>query len=189
MRFLATLTLATLLTPLWASAAPVRQELSKSSSRITFGVQSPNPTLAMNGSFKDFDGVFELHPSEITDSKLELTLNLGSATLPPDQLMQALFVQGIIARVAPTPNTFRSSRFEHKAGNSYLLHGTYTWMNKLKKIAVPVTISEASPSRTRIQLALEGSFSQREAPRNVEGLAASAAGSEGWTKATLVFTP
>lgn len=189
MRFLATLTLFTLLMPLSASAAPVRQELSKASSRITFGVQSPNPTLKMNGSFKDFNGLFELHPLAIADSKLELTLNLRSATLPPDQLMQALFVQSIIARVAPQPNTFRSSHFEHRAGNSYLLHGSYSWMNTLRKISVPITISEASPRRTQIQLALAGALNRRDASRDGEGLGASAAGSEGWTKATLVFAP
>jgi hypothetical protein len=112
-------------------ATPVRQELARSSSQITFGVESPNPSLRMNGSFEDFRGRFELNPSQITDSTLELTLNLASVSLPPEQLMQALFVQGIIARVAPRPNTFRSSRLEHTSGSSYLLHGSYSWMNKM----------------------------------------------------------
>jgi len=185
---LAALAAFAMLLPLWASANPARQGLSKAASKITFGVQSPNPTLRMNGSIKDFDGFFELNSAGISDSKLELRLSLSSATLPPDQVMQALFVQSIIARVAPSPNTFRSSRFEHKEGNSYLLHGNYTWMNKLKKVSVPLTITEASPRRSRIQLALQGAFSPADAPRSMESLATSAAGSEGWTRATLVFT-
>jgi polyisoprenoid-binding protein YceI len=143
----------------------------------------------MNGSFEDFRGQFELNPSQITDSTLELTLNLASVSLPPEQLMQALFVQGIIARVAPRPNTFRSSRLEHKSGSSYLLHGSYSWMNKIKPVSVPITVLEASPKRTRIQLFLEGAFVGRSVPQQFEGLAASAKGTEGWTKAVLVFTP
>jgi polyisoprenoid-binding protein YceI len=181
--FLGALTL-----PLLVSATPVRQELARESSRITFGVQSPNPTLKMNGSFQDFRGKFELNPDDLTDSSLELTLNLSSLTLPPDQLMQALFVQGILSRVASQPNTFRSTRIEHTSGNSYLLHGNYTWMNKLKKVSVPITIQEASVRRTQIHLILEGAFVGRNVPQQYEGLAASAKGTEGWTKGVLVFT-
>jgi polyisoprenoid-binding protein YceI len=170
-------------------ATPVRQELARNSSQITFGVESPNPSLRMNGSFQDFKGRFELNSSRVTDSTLELTLNLASVSLPPEQLMQALFVQGIITRVAPRPNTFRSSRFEHTSGSSYLLHGNYSWMNRLKSVSVPVTILEATPTRTRMQLFLEGAFIGRNVPKQFEGLAASAKGTEGWTKAVLVFTP
>jgi polyisoprenoid-binding protein YceI len=168
-------------------ATPVRQELARSSSQITFGVESPNPSLRMNGSFEDFRGRFELNPARITDSTLELTLNLASVSLPPEQLMQALFVQGIIARVAPRPHTFRSSRLEHTSGSSYLLHGSYSWMNKVKPVSVPITVLEASPKRTRLQLFLEGSFVGHNVPQQFEGLAASAKGTEGWTKAVLVF--
>jgi polyisoprenoid-binding protein YceI len=174
--------------PLVTSATPVRQELARESSRITFGVQSPNPTLKMNGSFRDFRGKFQLHPNNITDSTLELTLDLSSVALPPDQLVQALFVQGIISRVAPSPNTFRSSRIEHTSGNSYLLHGSYTWMNKLQKVTVPITLQEASARRTQVHLFLEGAFVGRNIPQQYEGLAASAKGTEGWTKGVLVFT-
>lgn len=182
------LVLALLISTVPISATPVRQELVRDSSRITFGVQSPNPTLKMNGSFQDFRGRFELNPHRITDSSLELTLDLSSLTLPPDQLMQALFVHGIISRVAPSPNTFRSSRIEHTSGNSYLLHGNYTWMNKLKKVTVPITIQEASVRRTQVHLLLEGAFVGRDIPQQYQGLAATAKGTEGWTKGVLVFT-
>lgn len=175
------------LSPLSAAATPILQELARSSSEITFGVHSPNPSLRMNGAFEDFRGQLELSPSRITDSKLELTLNLASFSLPPEQLMQKLLVQGLIARVAPQPRTFRSSRFEHKSGNSYLLHGNYSWMNKLKPVVVPITLIEASPTSTRIQLFLEGSLVGRNVPQQFEALAAGAKGTAGWTKAVLVF--
>lgn len=188
-RILALATVITMASARTGLATPVRQELAKNSSKITFGVQSPNPSLRMNGSFEDFQGRLELNPSQMADSSLELTLNLASVSLPPEQLMQALLVQGIISRVAPRPNSFRSSRFEHTTGTSYLLHGSYSWMNKLKAVSVPITVLEASPTKTRIQLSLQGAFSGRNVPKQFEGLANSAKGTEGWTKAVLVFTP
>jgi polyisoprenoid-binding protein YceI len=142
----------------------------------------------MNGSFQDFRGRFDFNPNRITDSSLELTLNLSSLSLPPEQMMQALLVQGIISRVAPKSNTFRSARIEHTQGNSYLLHGNYTWMNKLKKVTVPITIQEASSTLTRVNIFLEGSFVNRDIPQQFEALAASAKGTEGWTKGVLVFS-
>jgi polyisoprenoid-binding protein YceI len=172
-----------------AFCAPVSQSLKKSASDITFAVQSPNPSLRMTGSFEEFRGSFELDPDDVTQSELELTLNLKSLTLPPDQLMQALFAQGILARVAPSPNSFRSSSIERTAGNSYLLHGNYTWMSKVKKVSLPIKILEASPKRSEIQLLIEGSFVKRDVPSQYEALASGAAGSRGWTKAKLVFVP
>jgi hypothetical protein len=62
-------------------------------------------------------------------------------------------------------------------------------MNKVKPVSVPITVLEASPKRTRLQLFLEGSFVGHNVPQQFEGLAASAKGTEGWTKAVLVFTP
>ena len=183
------LTLSLLGLPGVAFSVPVSQGLQKSSSDITFAVQSPNPSLRMNGSFEEFRGSFKLDPENVTQSELELTLNLRSLTLPPDQLMQALFAQGILARVAPSPNSFRSSSIERTAGNSYLIHGNYTWMSKVKKVSLPIKILEASPKRSEIQLLIEGSFVKRDVPSQYEALASGAVGSRGWTKAKLVFVP
>jgi polyisoprenoid-binding protein YceI len=187
LRLILSLSLLTL--PSAAFCAPIPQGLEKSSSDITFAVQSPNPSLRMNGSFEEFRGNFRLNPLDVTQSELELTLNLKSLTLPPDQLMQALFAQGILARVAPSPNSFRSSSIERTAGNSYLLHGNYTWMSKMKKVSLPIKIVEASPTRSEIQFLIEGSFVKRDVPSQYEALASGAVGSRGWTKAKLVFVP
>ena len=183
------LTLSLLAVPGSALCAPISQSLKRSSSDITFAVQSPNPSLRMNGSFEDFRGKFRLDPLDVTQSELELTLNLKSLALPPDQLMQALFAQGILARVAPAPNSFKSSSIERTDGNSYLLHGNYTWMSKVKKVTLPIRILEASPKRSEIQLLIEGNFVKRDVPSQYEALASGAVGSRGWTKAKLVFMP
>ena len=187
------LIVASLALPTIAFATPINQTLERDESRITFAVQSPNPSLKMSGSFEDFRGRFKLDPKDITNSELELTLNLKSLTLPPDQLMQALFAQGILARVAPTPNSFKSSSIERAEGdshlgNSYLIHGNYTWMNKVKRVSIPVKIPMASVNRSEIQLLIEGNFVKRDVPSQYEALAAGAVGSQGWTKAKLVFT-
>lgn len=63
-------------------AAPISQSLKRSSSSINFGVDSPSPSLSMQGSFKDFSGELLLNPTKIESSKIKLSLNLASAQLP-----------------------------------------------------------------------------------------------------------
>lgn len=172
-----------------AVATPITQTLSRSSSSVTFGINSPNPSLSMNGSFKDFRGTIALNPDSITDSNLELSLSLASAQLPPDQILQAVFLQTAIARFASRPSTFESSSIEHLRDKTYLINGSYTWMNKRKVVSIPVEVSKATPSLTEIRLFLDGSFTNKNAPSEFSHLANSAQGSKGWTKAVLIFTP
>lgn len=172
-----------------AIASPITQTLSRATSSVTFGIKSPNPSLCMNGSFKDFRGTIDFNPDSITDSNLELTLSLSSAQLPPDQMLQAVFLQTAIARFANHPSTFESTSIEHLHGKTYMINGSYTWMNKRKTASIPVELSKATPTLTEIRLFLDGSFTNKNAPSELSNLAASAQGSKGWTKAVLVFTP
>jgi hypothetical protein len=61
-------------------------------------------------------------------------------------------------------------------------------MNKVKRVSIPVKIPMASVNRSEIQLLIEGNFVKRDVPSQYEALAAGAVGSQGWTKAKLVFT-
>lgn len=177
------------LSTLSANATPVQQKLARSSSSVTFGINSPNPSLRMNGSFRDFSGALSLDPTEITNSDLSVSLTLSSAQLPPDQILQAVLLQSVIARVANRASTFESSSIEHLEGSRYLVNGTYTWMNKRKPASVPIEVERATPSLTEIRLLLDGSFRNKNIPGEFAPLAQSAEGSKGWTKALLVFTP
>jgi polyisoprenoid-binding protein YceI len=179
-----------LLTPLCSShAAPIRQVLVRPSSSITFGVRAPNPTLTMNGSFREFGGSVSLDPYSITRSRIELSLALSSAQLPPDQILQAVFIQTALSRFPQKSSTFQSTEIEHLENDTYLIHGTYSWMNKRKPASVPVEITKATPSLTEIRLLLDGSFTNKGVPSEFSNLADSAQGARGWSKAVLVFSP
>jgi polyisoprenoid-binding protein YceI len=167
-------------------ATPVRQVLVKRSSSVAFGVKSPNPTLSMNGSFRDFSGTVLLDPSSVTNSHISLSLSLSSARLPAEQILQAVFLQTVIAKLPEHHTTFTSTALEHLQGSRYMVHGTYSWFNKQRKASVPIEIQKASPSLTEIRLLLDGSLHDG---RNTSLLAQGMDGSRGWTKAVLVFSP
>lgn len=169
-----------------ASASPVRQTLVRRSSSVAFGVTSPNPALSMNGTFRDFSGAVLLDPSSVTNSQVSFSLSLSSAKLPPDQVLQAVFLQTVLAKLPEHQTTFTSTSIEHLQGSRYLIHGTYSWFNKQRKAAVPVEIHRASPTLTEIRLLLDGSLHDG---RGTSALAQSVEGAHGWTKAVLIFSP
>jgi polyisoprenoid-binding protein YceI len=143
----------------------------------------------MNGSFREFGGSVSLDPDSITRSQIELSLALSSAQLPPDQLLQAVFIQTALSRFPQKSSTFQSTEIEHVENDTYLVHGTYSWMNKRKQASVPVEITKATPSLTEIRLLLDGSFTNKGVPPEFSNLAESAHGARGWSKALLVFRP
>lgn len=175
------------ITDTWA--APVRQVISRSSSSITFGVDSKSDALQMNGSLKDFSGDILIDPSNIESSRISFSTALSSATLPPHQVMQAILLQSILARVEHKRTSFQSTRIEHRGGKNYLVHGTYSWGNSLKELSLPVEITRASPTMTEIRFKARESFRQQASPSEFAELADSARGSSGWASARLVFMP
>lgn len=178
--------IASAVTPSEGHATPVRQVLVRKSSSVAFGVKSPNPAFSMNGSFNDFSGTVLLDPSSVANSQISLSLALSSAKLPPDQLLQAMFLQTVLAKLPEHHTTFTSTSLEHVQGTRYMVHGTYSWFNKRHAAAVPIEIQKASPSLTEIRLLLDGSLHDN---RGTSQLAQGMIGSHGWTKAVLVFSP
>jgi polyisoprenoid-binding protein YceI len=166
---------------------PIQQVLSRSSSSISFGVDSKAPALQMQGALKDFKGTLSLDLEQLERSFVKMTLNLQSAQLSPDQILQAMFLQTALARVNPPSTTFESTAIAKGKGDTYLLSGMYTWMGKRKNATVPIRIMNASPTKTEIRLLLTGVLQEKEAPRELAAIAPGSAGSKGWAKATLVF--
>ncbi len=170
-----------------AGATPVTQTLVRSSSSITFGVDAPNPSLRMNGSFRDFRGSLALDPHDIDQSRMEVSLTLSSAQLPPDQLLQALLLQTAISRIPTRSSTFRSSSLEHIEGMNYLLHGNYSWMKKERSASVPIEITRATPALTEIRVYLSGALRDGKLPADLSAMAGQTHGARGWSRATLIF--
>lgn len=168
-------------------ALPIQQVLSRPSSSISFGVDSKAPALQMQGVLKDFKGTLSLDLEQLERSFVKMTLNLHSAQLSPDQILQAVFLQSALARVDPPSTTFESTSITKGKGNTHLLSGIYTWMGKRKNATVPIRIMNASPNKTEIRLLLSGVLQEKQTPRELTAIAPGSAGSKGWAKATLVF--
>ena len=173
--------------PCAANAVPIQQVLSRSSSSIKFGVDSRSPALQVAGSFTDFKGTLQLDPERLERSLVQLTLNLHSAQLRPDQILQNVFLQTALSRVEPPTTTFKSTSIRKERGDTFVVTGSYTWMGKSKTVTVPIRLVRSSATSTEIQLLLNGTLKDKEAPPELQAFAPDAKGSKGWAKATLVF--
>lgn len=175
--------------PACAQSGAIKLPLSKPVSSLKFGVESPSPTLQMSGSFSKFNGTLLLDPQEVTNSKVNLSLDLRSAQLLPDQIIQTIFLQTAIAHLKQPESTFISERIESLGGKRYLMHGVYTWQGKSKRTSVPVEIVSASPYRSEVRVHMSGQAKEGEPPKELQKLGGlSASGSKGWAKGTFIFT-
>ncbi len=172
-----------------ASATPVTLHLTRPPSSVSFGVTSPSPALTMNGSFKDFSGELLLDPRGLEESKISLALNLASAQLPPEQILQAIFLQTTLARFQDQSGTFTSTSIEPLGKGQFIVTGNTTWANKTKETSVPIEVLKLSPSRAEIKFLLDGTVRPQDVQPNVAKIAPGISGSRGWAKATLVFSP
>ena len=196
MRILATITTSLLALSALAAlpsssawATPVTLHLSRPPSTVNFGVTSPSPALTMNGSFKDFTGELLLDPSGFEQSSIKLSLNLSSAQLPPDQVLQAILIQTTLARFRDQSGTFASTSIEPLEVGTYLVTGNTTWASKTKETSVPVEVLKLSASRSEIRFLLDGTVRPQDVRPDVAKIAPGISGSRGWAKATLVFSP
>jgi polyisoprenoid-binding protein YceI len=169
------------------SATPIHQALSRKASSITFGVDSRSEALAMNGTITDFTGTILIDPSRIESARISFSTTLSSATLPPHQIMQAILLQSVLARVEQKRTSFESSRIEHSGGKRYLVHGTYSWGKGLRNLTLPVEITKATRSTTEIRFRAQEKFTAQEVPAELATVASQARGSSGWASARLVF--
>jgi len=168
-------------------AAPITQKLVRPSSSIRFGVESPSPTLQMNGHLQTFTGTITLAPDGSAISNIDVTVQLDSAQLPPDQMLQGIFLHSVIARFKQRVATFRSSEIERVRGDEYRASGSYTWQNKTRPATLPFHLVRASPSQSEIRILMKGALTDATTPKELTAAAPAASQSSGWARATLLF--
>jgi len=168
-------------------ATPVSQKLARSSSSITFGVDSPAPVLTMRGDVKTFGGSVVLDPDLNTISDINLSIQHDSARIPPDQMLQNIFLQSVIARLQQRIATFRSTSIDHLSGDDFQAHGTYTWHNKSRRATIPFRLVRTSPLATEIRVLMRGSLTEANTPRELADSAPGASQSAGWAQGKFVF--
>lgn len=170
-----------------AYAAPIKQQLARGSSSIKFGVDSPSPTLQMNGHLKDFTGTVTLNPDGSAISELNVVVRLDSAQLPPDQMLQGIFLHSVLARLNQRAATFHSSSIERVQGNEYIATGSYGWHKKNRPATIPFKLIRTSPSATELRVLMRGGLTTATTPKELSSAAPGASQSSGWARATLIF--
>ena len=173
--------------PRHVAAIPHVQSLAKGSSSVKFGVDSSAPTLQMNGQLQDFSGTLSLTDDGSAISQLHVTLNMGSAQLPPDQFLQSMLLHSVIARFQQQKATFKSSSIEHIRGNEYIANGSAMWQNRPRTASVPFQLIKVSPNKTEIKVLMRGGLGGATPPPELLAAGPGAKNSTGWARATLVF--
>ena len=170
-----------------ANAAPIKQQLARSSSSIKFGVDSPSPALQMNGHLKDFTGTVILNSDGSAISELNVLVHLDSAQLPADQMLQGIFLHSVLARLNQRSAIFRSDSIERIRGNDYIATGSYGWHKKDRPATIPFQLIRTSASATELRVLMRGGLTPATTPKELSSAASGASQSSGWARATLVF--
>jgi polyisoprenoid-binding protein YceI len=168
-------------------ATPITQKLVRPSSSIKFGVDSPSPTLKMSGQLQTFTGTITLNGDGSAVSELTMTVQLDSAQLPPDQMLQGIFLHSVIARLRQNVATFRSSTIERSEVGEYRATGSYTWHNRSRPATLPFRIVQASPTHSELRILMRGALTDATTPKELSSAAPGASQSSGWARATLIF--
>ena len=170
-------------------ATPITQKLERPSSSIKFGVDSPAPALQMNGQLQTFSGTITLNGDGSAISDLAMTVQLDSAQLPPDQMLQNIFLHSVIARLHQNVATFRSSTIERFNGDEYRATGSYTWHHKTRSATLPFRLVRSSPTHSELRILMRGALTDTTTPKELASAAPGASQSSGWARATLIFAP
>lgn len=171
------------------SAEPHTLALSRPQSSVRFGLSAPTSALHMNGSVSDFTGSLIFDDKQDSITHAQFSLDLSSAKLPPNQVLQAILLQTLLSKVQQRRTTFESSEIEHITASTYLVSGSYRWLDKTRYAKIPIQLEYASPTRAEVTIALDGPLKPpRSNSSDVKGLGEVPANASGWARAKLTFT-
>jgi polyisoprenoid-binding protein YceI len=141
----------------------------------------------MNGHLKTFSGTITLSADGSAISRMAMTVQLDSAQLPPDQMLQGILLHSVIARINQRVATFQSTSIESLEGNEYRARGSYSWMNKNRTAVLPFRLVRASPAQSELRILMQGALTDATTPKELSAAAPAASQSSGWARATLIF--
>ncbi|HEX8177181.1 MAG TPA: YceI family protein [Pyrinomonadaceae bacterium] len=97
----------------------------------------------VEGRFKDFSGTIRFADADITKSSVEFTAKIESIDTGVEARDKHLRTADFFDAVKYPEMTFKSTRVERKAKDSYVLHGDFTLKGVTKQISLPFTITGA----------------------------------------------
>lgn len=95
---------------------------------------------SVTGKFKDFDGVIHFDPANLKGSKAEFSVAVKSVDTDNEKRDGHLQSADFFDAVTYPKMSFKSTRFEKKSANEYLIHGKLTIKNVTKDIALPMKV-------------------------------------------------
>jgi polyisoprenoid-binding protein YceI len=97
----------------------------------------------VEGRFKDFNGTIRFDDTDITKSSVEFTAKIESIDTGVEARDKHLRTADFFDAVKYPEMTFKSTRVERKAKDSYVLHGDFTMKGVTKQVSLPFTITGA----------------------------------------------
>jgi polyisoprenoid-binding protein YceI len=119
----------------------------------------------IEGRFKDFTGTIRYDDSDITKSSVEFMAKIESIDTGVEGRDKHLRTADFFDAVKYPEMTFKSTRVERKAKDSYVLYGDFTMKGVTKQISLPFTITGAikdSRGNTRFGINAETKINRRD---------------------------
>lgn len=113
-------------------------QLDKSHSSVNFSVG--HFFSSVTGRFNDFSGEFYFDPNNLKGSKVDFTIIVKSVNTDEKKRDEHLISDDFFDGNKYPKITFKSTRFEKKSGNDYIVHGNLTIKNTTKHIALPFKV-------------------------------------------------
>lgn len=138
--------LAAALTTLSVSSVWAQQTLQAQQSEIKFTAKQLG--VNVSGQFKQFSADVKLEPKNLPDSRVQLTVDTGSATMFSAEADENL-PKPVWFNVAQFPHaTFESTAIRHVQGNAYEAAGKLTIKGVSSDVVVPVSLSQEAGMTT-----------------------------------------
>lgn len=113
--------------------------LDKDHTSVSFGIKHFFNTV--NGTFNDYQGDFWFDPNNLKDSKFTFSIPASSIDTNNEKRDKHLKSEDFFY-VEKYPNiTFKSTGFEKKTGDNYVVHGDLTIRGITRKVSVPFEIT------------------------------------------------
>lgn len=96
---------------------------------------------SVTGKFTDFDGMIQFDPNKLNESKVEFTVSISSVDTDDGKRDKHLQSEDFFDAKTYPHMTFKSTKFEKKSENEYLVHGRLTIKDKTKDVVLPMKIT------------------------------------------------
>lgn len=93
------------------------------------------------GKFKTFEGEFKFDADNLKGSKANFTIAVNSISTDDNKRDTHLQSGDFFDEESYPKMTFKSTKFEKKSDNEYLIHGKLTIKDKTKDVALPMKIT------------------------------------------------